>query len=771
MHILRIILIVVILGFIASAVYISDLVYERHIAIDKAVLGDVTWMVTQAPSEFSRLEQRVSAYGMRDGSVDAREVKLRFDIVVNRLKALRGKEVDEFLHSDPRINQILDNLQDALEKTRPLLDDLAAPATPARILTILDPVFPKLVRLSSDASVWNIDRVAKDRHGLLSLQWTFMVVTNGMIACGIALTILLLIHNRLLSRSQRSLAVQNARFDAALDAMSLGLCLLDAEERVIVHNPRFLALFGLEPARVTQGTPLAHLIAPELLPHSPRRAARSGRRGEDANAVDALGDGVHHMPGGMVLMVSHEPMAEGGYVCTFEDITERHRAQNRVIHMAHHDALTGMPNRSLFWERTSQKLRGAASGDQEFAILYLDLDRFKEINDTLGHPVGDALLCAVAQRIGDTAPSLDTAARLGGDEFAVLHNCLDASLESASALSEEIIAAIGRPFHIEGHEILVSTSIGIAMAPADGTNTEQLMKNADLALYHAKAEGKATYRFFSREMEEVLQRRRDLETEMRRGIQLGQFELHYQPLVCLKRGEIVSGEALVRWRHPQRGMISPADFIPIAEETGFIDVLGEWILRQACRDALDWPAHVRVSVNLSPVQFRQPGLVDTVKAVLTETGFDARRLELEITESVLLQDNAANLEALHLLRGLGLKIALDDFGTGYSSLSYLQSFPFDKIKIDQSFVRDLESRPDSFAIVESVAALGHNLDMRTTAEGVETSAQLDIITKAGCSEAQGYYFSPPVPEARFRALLESKDGALQGLLQPKSALV
>lgn len=754
MRFLRIALTVVILGFIASAIYISALVFQRQTALEGVGLGNVTWMVAQAPSEFARLEQRVSAFAAGDPNISADEVKLRFDIVVNRLKTLRTKDVENFALSDPRVGQILDALGAALDEARPLLADLQAPGTPSKILDILEPIYPKLARLSTDANVWNVARIEADRQGLFTLQWAFTYVAVGMIVCGIFLIALLLLHNGLLGRAQevlqqkeRTLALQNARFDTALDAMSLGLCLLDAHNRVIVCNPRFLAIFGLDAARAKPGTPITDLIDAELLVDQ-----------EDDHLADntdfaLLNNHTRHLPNGTVLEISREPTAEGGWVCTFEDVTERHQAQSRIVHMAHHDNLTGMANRLRFWESIGQAVRGLSIRAQPFAVLYLDLDRFKEVNDTLGHPIGDALLRHVAERLRATSSPRDMVARLGGDEFAVLHYCLDTSADSTQALAERIIASIAQPYHIENNEIVVSTSVGIAMAPDDGSDADQLMKNADLALYSAKAEGAGTYRFFSPQMEKSLQNRRHLEMDLRGGIKLGQFVLYYQPLVRLDTGRVASGEALMRWRHPEHGMISPAQFIPLAEETGAIEVLGEWALQQACQDALNWPDHVRVSVNLSPVQFRGAGLVDIVKAVLATSELDARRLELEITESVLLQNNAVNLEALHQLRALGLTVALDDFGTGYSSLSYLQRFPFDKLKIDQSFVRDLADRPDSLSIVQSIATLGHNLRMTTTAEGVETQAQLDIITRAGCTEAQGYLFGAPMPEAEFRALL------------------
>jgi diguanylate cyclase (GGDEF)-like protein len=612
------------------------------------------------------------------------------------------------------------------------------------------------VRLSTDANVWNVERIDSDRQGLITLQWAFSLIAFGMIACGVALIALLLLQNRLLGRAQkvleeneRDLAVQNARFDAALEAMSLGLCLLDSEQRLIVCNRRFRAILGLSAEIAAPGTPIMDLVDPDLLLDGEADGLPAGNEGD----IALLNNHIHTLPNGTVLMVSREAMAEGGWVCTFEDVTERHRAQNRVVHMAHHDTLTGMPNRLLFWEKIGQAVRGLDTRKQNFAVLYLDLDRFKEVNDTLGHPIGDALLRQVAGRLRSTASERDIVARLGGDEFALLHYCRDSTTDSSCELAQQIIAAIERPYRIEDNDIVISTSIGIAVAPTHGSDTDHLMKNADLALYSAKGEGPGTFRFFSPQMEKALQNRRHLEMDLRSGIKLGQFELYYQPQVQLDTGLIVAGEALMRWRHPEHGMMSPGTFIQLAEETGAIEMIGEWALQQACRDALRWPDHIRVSVNLSPVQFRKAGLVDIVKAVLATSELDPRRLELEITESVLLQNNAVNLEALHQLRALGLTIALDDFGTGYSSLSYLQRFPFDKLKIDQSFVRELESRQNSLSIVQSIATLGRNLKMLTTAEGVETQEQLDIITSAGCTEAQGYYFGKPMPEAEFRAML------------------
>lgn len=753
MRFLRIVLTVVIVGFVASAVYISVLVFQRQTALNDVGRGNVTWLVAQAPAEFARLEQRIAEYQMGDRGVDADEVRLRFDIVANRLKTLKSEDAAKFLASDPRHRETIGDMEQRMAEARPLLSELAVPGTPSRLLDVLSPSYSKLARMSSDANVWNSVRINEDRQGLFDLQWAFTLVAGGLIVCGCIFVTLLFFHNRLLTRTQEklreqdvALQIQNERFNAALNNMSQGLCLLDRDQRIIVCNRRFLDLLDLDAGNVEVGVSLADLVDPALLPLQPHAP-------DEAAPARSSGERVHRMLNGMILRASHELMLGGGWVSTFEDVTERQRTQDRIFHIAHHDALTGMPNRLLFWQSTEQALRRLRDTGENFAILYLDLDRFKEVNDTLGHPVGDALLRQVAERLHAAAPAPNLVARLGGDEFAVLHLSLDTAPAKTAELAEQMLESINRPYLIEGNEIVVSTSIGVAMAPKDGRDTDELMKNADLALYRAKAKGTNTFEFFAPEMEVALQNRRNLEIDLRRGIETGQFELYYQPLFSLRTNQIVCGEALMRWRHPQRGIIAPADFIPLAEETGAIDALGEWAVQQACRDARHWPEPLRVAVNLSPVQFRQSDLPRVVGEALSASGLAAHRLELEITESVLLENNAANLEALHSLRALGLRIAVDDFGTGYSSLSFLQRFPFDKLKIDQTFVRGIESRPDSLAIIQSIVDLSRNLKMTTTAEGVETLGQLHLVTKAGCTEAQGYFFNRPMPEAEFRALV------------------
>jgi diguanylate cyclase (GGDEF)-like protein len=420
--------------------------------------------------------------------------------------------------------------------------------------------------------------------------------------------------------------------------------------------------------------------------------------------------------------------------------------------MAHHDALTDLPNRVLLRERLELAYTQIRDFGTNAAILFLDLDRFKTVNDTLGHPMGDKLLDAVATRLRSCLRDTEMVARLGGDEFAILQIGVEQP-QSSELLARRVLKVISDPYDLDGQHAVVGTSIGIALAPNDGAMPDELLKSADMALYRAKADGRNTYRFFEAQMDADLQRRRLLELDLRRALAAGEFELHYQPLVDLDTRNICGCEALLRWRHPERGFISPASFIGVAEEIGLIGAIGEWVLRQACMQAARWPTPVKVAVNLSPLEFTNRNLVHTVMMALANSGLAASQLELEITESLFLRHNDNTIAILNELRGLGVRIAMDDFGTGYSSLSYLRSFPFDKIKLDQSFVRDLSNDEEGIAIVNSIAVLGKSLGMITTAEGIETAEQLDIVRKAGFVQGQGYYFWRPMPAQEFAALL------------------
>jgi diguanylate cyclase (GGDEF)-like protein/PAS domain S-box-containing protein len=440
-----------------------------------------------------------------------------------------------------------------------------------------------------------------------------------------------------------------------------------------------------------------------------------------------------------------------GFLVAIVDITERRKAEARIAHMAHHDGLTELPNRVFYQERLSQAL-DLNDASKHVAVMCIDLDLFKNVNDSFGHPMGDRLLKMVATRMRAEVRGNNMVARLGGDEFAIVL-AADISPNEANDFAARLIDIISAPYDMDGIEVVIGASIGIALSPGDGESSEELMRNADMALYRAKSEGGGVHRFFEREMDRQAQKRRDMELDLRSAFANGEFELHYQPLVDLAADRITGFEALLRWRHPEKGMISPADFIPVAEDIGLIVTLGEWVLRKACAEAAKWPDDIKIAVNLSPVQFRSRNLVQVVVAALAWSGLSPLRLELEITESIFLAETEANLATLHQLRALGVRISMDDFGTGYSSLSYLRSFPFDKIKIDRSFVKDLIGRPDCVAIVRAISGLGRSLNIITTAEGVETVDQLDWLRAEGCNEVQGFLFSAAKPASEVEELL------------------
>ena len=440
-------------------------------------------------------------------------------------------------------------------------------------------------------------------------------------------------------------------------------------------------------------------------------------------------------------------------ISVVEDVTERKVAEERFAYLAHYDALTDLPNRVLFREELERSLKFVHRG-QRLAVLNLDLDNFKAINDTLGHPVGDELLKNVALRLRSCLRETDIIARLGGDEFAIIQTNIADPIDVIDLVTR-IHEVLREPCDVDGHQLTTDTSIGIALAPDDATDPDQLLKNADLAMYGAKAEGRGKYRFFELVMDARIKERRALEFDLRQAITCGGLELYYQPLVNLRDNNISGCEALLRWRHPERGMISPVEFIPIAEDTGLIIPLGEWVLRTACDEAATWPGDIKVAVNVSPIQFKTGNFAQIVVNALAASRLPASRLELEITEAVLIRDDEAALGILHRLRGLGVRIAMDDFGTGYSSLSYLRRFPFDKIKIDRSFIKDISDADGSLSIVQAVVNIAKSRNITTTAEGVETEQQLDLLRALGCTEMQGYLFSPARPATETLQLLQS----------------
>ena len=538
----------------------------------------------------------------------------------------------------------------------------------------------------------------------------------------------------------------NARLDAAITNLPQGLCMFDASERLVVANARYLDMYGLAEAGIGPGIPLIDMLrrrqALGNLSEDPERYLADLRRQLAAGKTSYA---VAQLPDGRAAAVQNQPVAGGGWVAMHEDITERQRAAAQVAHMARHDHLTDLPNRAHFGEKMQEALGALDAGGQRFNVLMFDLDLFKAVNDSLGHLIGDELLKLIAKRLRGCLDENCTVARFGGDEFAILQLADADQQDDAIILATRLQSVLSEPYYVEGHQIVIGISVGIALAPGDGATQVELLKCADLALYRAKSEGRKGHQFYVSEMDSEARLRRALELDLRDALARDQFALHYQTIIDVPTRRVCGAEALVRWKHPTYGLVPPDRFISIAEDSGLIVPIGEWILRTACAEGAKWPAHVNLAVNLSPVQFQRGDLVSAVTRALSESGLSPSRLEVEITESVLLQKNAENLAVLHQLKALGIAIVLDDFGTGYSSLSYLRMFPFDKIKIDKSFVAEFSERADCAAIVCAITGLGRSLNMGTTGEGVETAEQFELLRVAGCTQVQGYLFNRPLP--------------------------
>jgi diguanylate cyclase (GGDEF)-like protein/PAS domain S-box-containing protein len=591
-----------------------------------------------------------------------------------------------------------------------------------------------------------------------------LIIVAGLSILAIAALLFLVV--RKLSQQHQ---LEKRRLDTAVNNIPQGLVVYDALGRVMVCNQRYIEMFGLSPDVAKPGCTMQDLIS-----HRKETGSFEGDVDEFCSAIIrniALGEVTHRIakaPDGRSIQVINQPLQAGGWVATLEDVTERKRSEERITHLAHYDALTDLPNRALFHERLKQELARIAPGEQ-LAVLYIDIDEFKSVNDSLGHLIGDELLKSVAVSLRRCIGATGFVARLGGDEFAIVQTAVKNPADVIDTVTG-VFDSIRQPYECLGHQVTTDASIGIALAPQHGSDLDQILKNADLAMYAAKSAGRRTYRFFETDMDAQVKARRILEMDMRQAIIDGAFEVYYQPCVSLRDNSITGCEALLRWRHPERGMVSPAEFIPVAEDTGLINQLGEWVLTTACAEATTWPDDIKLAVNVSPVQFRSGTLPLKIVAALAASGLPATRLELEITEAVLIRDDEAALAILHQLRTIGVRIALDDFGTGYSSLSYLQRFPFDKIKIDRCFVNDIAEPDGSSCIVQAVVNIAAARHMTTTAEGVETQQQMELLRALGCAEMQGYLFSPARRAAEIRQLFFShgERSAAAGLSRARS---
>jgi diguanylate cyclase (GGDEF)-like protein len=740
-------------------------------------------------NEFVRLLQRVTALAQSPDTPHRQEAQLRFEIVKGRLNLFESGEFKAFVDEHPDRRQLVDRLSGVVVEIGGLIDRIDEPPVAAEALGLMAPLESELIGLASEANQYSSDMVTGFENELLGLHRTFSIIALGFFLCGSAFIALLGWNNRLLVRTHvrlsaananlrrasydlaaandavrqanRDLTVQNQRFDAALNNMARGLCMFDADQRLIVINANFAKIYQLSKDQLRHGITLNQLVGQMVEQEvcSAQVVAETLSRHQDLIKHSRPGTLQQRLKDDRVISISHEPMPDGGWVATYEDVTERQQTEERIAHLARHDPLTGLPNRLMLREHLHEVLAGEASSLNGVAMMCLDLDNFKNINDALGHPVGDVLLCEVAARIVEVVGHGGLIARLGGDEFVIVMQAVKA--EDAAALAQNLIEAIARPYELGGHQVFVGTSIGIALASGGDMGSDDLLKKADLALYRAKGEGRGTFRLFEPEMGERVQRNRLIELKLRTANFEEDFEVLFQPLVDLQTKRVTTVEALLRWPGAFQGTVGPDEFIPIAEDSGTIVLLGRWVLEKACNLATQLPPDIHVAVNLSPTQFRRGDIVEIVREVLGETGLAPERLDLEITETLLLDDSKQTLSALQQLRSLGLRVSLDDFGTGYSSLAYLSKFKVDRVKIDRSFVSGIAANRDHLAIVHAIVGLTHALGMTSVAEGVETQEQLMLIRASGCNEAQGHLFSPPIPEQEIKEYLARRGWKLR----------
>ena len=616
----------------------------------------------------------------------------------------------------------------------------------------------RLLDASRDMTLWDVE--AEINHPNGTKRYTHALARPHREPDGSVLwTGVILDATRIKEAELAATAAEARTRQAIVESLSQGLLLFDRDDRLTLRNSHFMALYPEMAEQVPIGAHYHDVIRAEL---DPTLHAAVGVFDANDELVDRLmRHGEAHlvyermMSGDRHILVNEYRTPDNETLVLYTDISELKRRERKIAHLAHHDSLTGLANRVLFKETLESRLVEAGQNGNPVAVVCLDLDRFKLVNDTLGHHIGDLLLKEVGKRIETVVRASDMPARLGGDEFAVIMpDATDGP--SLTSLCWRLLSALSQPYDLAGNSVVSGTSIGIAISSAEVLDPETLLRNADLALYRAKSDGRGTFRFFEREMDDKAQSRRLLEIALRGAIVRNELEVCYQPLVDTHTTEVVGAEALLRWNRPGIGYVPPLEFVPLAEETGLITEIGEWVLKTACHQAAAWPHEIRIAVNISPAQFRNRDFAQVVKRHLDESGLDANRLELEITESMLLRNTDANLKILHELRSFGVRISMDDFGTGYSSLGNLRSFPFSKIKIDKSFISDLNKSVDAAAIIRAVLALGRSLGMTTTAEGVETRDQLAYLRAEGCVEVQGFYFKKAVTDSEFRAFVAER---------------
>jgi diguanylate cyclase (GGDEF)-like protein len=755
---INVLLVAVIVVFVTAAAYTSYSVLERQQALQQAARYDVAFSAGQAGNEFLRLLHRINAIDSGSVEFDREEVELRFAILLNRLSLIQGGDFRRFIGESTKRQTLLEDFTAALETAEPLIERVEEADARRQLIDLLLPLEPRIIGLASEANEYGGRAVANDHQVLLRLHWQFSALAAGLALAGLLLVGLLVWSNRLLRRTRRqlertfqdlgerkaALKAQNDRFEAALGNMSQGLCMIDAEGRLTVANRRFFEFFGIRSLALDDDTKIEDFVIEIAEAKRPRQGTAAIHTGSGARMIE-LGDG-------SILQVLESPMVGGGRLLTYEDVTARVRAQEHVEFLARHDNLTGLANRLALEEFLERSLYRVHRRGERFAVLCLDLDRFKGINDTLGHRVGDCLLREVAGRLREAIREDDLVVRHAGDEFIVVQSGAR-SPQDAAQLAQRIVADLSRPYTIDEHRIIIGTSIGIALAPDNGTDAEVLLQNADLALYRAKANGRGSYTFFDESLHAKVQARRDIERELRRASYDKEFEILYQQQFDVQSRRLVGVEALLRWRNERLGQVSPEDFIPVAEDMGLIVGLGTWALRTACCEVAGWPDPPRLAVNVSPVQFRRGDLIEAVRTALSQSGLAPELLELEITESLFVEEGDTTAQVMRTLCSMGVTFSLDDFGTGYSSLSYVRRFPISKIKIDRSFIRDLPSNPGNLEIVRAIAALAESLGLTTTAEGVETREELDLLALAGCTETQGYFFARPLRGAEMHDIL------------------